>query len=41
MMALRKIANAGRAIGELRYDRATGAVREGMKDAIKVSHVAN
>src|SRR5271155_599817 len=40
-MALRKIANAGRAVGELRDHRAAGAIRQGMKDAIKVSHLAN
>ena len=41
VMALRKIANAGRAVSQLRYDRTASAIRQGMKDAIKVSHMAN
>lgn len=40
-MTLREIANAGGAVRKLRYDRATGAIRQGMKDMIKVSHTAN
>ncbi|GAA4501197.1 hypothetical protein GCM10023158_27350 [Gluconacetobacter tumulicola] len=40
-MALRQIADAGRAMSKLRNDRATGAIRQGMKDAIKISHMAN
>ena len=40
-MALRKVANARRPIGKLRNHCATGAIRQGMKDAIKVSHMAN
>jgi len=39
-MALGEIADAGRAIRKLRDHRTTGAVRQGMKDAIKVSHMA-
>ena len=41
LMAPRKIANAGWAGGKLRDDCAAGAIRQGMKDAIKVSHMAN
>ena len=41
LVALCKIANAGRAVRKLRYDGTAGAIREGMKDAIKVSHTAN
>jgi hypothetical protein len=40
-MPLRKVANAGRTAGKLRYDRAARAIRQGVKDAIKVSHMAN
>ena len=41
VVALCKIANAGRAVRKLRYDGTAGAMRQGMKDAIKVSHMAN
>jgi hypothetical protein len=41
LMTPREIANARRSVRELRYDRAPGAIRQGMKDIIKVSHLAN
>ena len=41
VMSLCEVANAGRPDGELRDHRSAGAVGEGMKDTIKVSHMAN
>ena len=41
VVALREITDAGRSVGKLRDHRAAGAIREGMKDTIKVSHMAN
>jgi hypothetical protein len=40
-VSLREIPDAGGSMSELGYHRATGAIRQGMKDAIKVSHMAN
>ncbi len=40
-MTLRQIPNTGWATGELRNHRAAGAICQGMKDTIKVSHIAN
>ncbi|CAM5765780.1 hypothetical protein LMIY3S_01598 [Labrys miyagiensis] len=39
-MPLREVADAGGAVGKVRDDCTAGAVRQGMKNTIKVSHMA-